>query len=155
MKPLLILSAMTILTTSAQTTTDEQQIRQLVQTLEDGWTKKDGNHFAKPFAEDADYVVVNGMQLKGKEAIAKAHQQIFDSFYKETNIKTEVQSVRFLRPDVAIVHVNGQMNGVSYGKPVDTKAKISLVVEKTDAGVWQIAAFQNTQVTIPPAPANN
>ena len=155
MNSLLILSAMTILATTPQSTTDEQEIRQLVKTFEDGWTKKDGNYFAKPFAENADYVVVNGMYLKGREAIASAHQQIFDSFYKETNIKTEVQSVRFLRPDVAIVHINGQMTGMSFGKPVDTKAKISLVVEKTNQGVWHIAAFHNTQVTAPPAPVNH
>lgn len=124
---------------------EDAQIRELVKTMEDGWTKKDGNYFAKPFAENADYVVINGMHLKGKAAIAGAHQMIFDTFYKETFIHTVVESIRYLRPDIAIVHVNGSMTGTSNGHNVDTKATISLTVEKTATG-WQIAAFQNTPV---------
>jgi len=135
------------MTTHAQTSNaaDDAAIKNLVKNLEDGWTKKDGNLFAKPFAEDADYVVVNGMYIKGKKAIAASHQSIFDSFYKETFIKTEVANIRYIRPDIAIVHIDGKMTGTSYGKTVDTKAKISLTVEKTATG-WQIDAFQNTGV---------
>jgi uncharacterized protein (TIGR02246 family) len=135
------------MTTHAQTNavTDDAQIRELVKTLENGWAKKDGNLFAKPFAENADYVVVNGMYLKGRTAIAGSHQSIFDSFYKETNIKTEVQSIRYIRPDIAIVHVNGHLTGSSNGQILDTKGLITLMVEKTTTG-WQIDAFQNTQI---------
>ncbi|MEP7144661.1 MAG: SgcJ/EcaC family oxidoreductase, partial [Ferruginibacter sp.] len=105
------------MTTHAQTSaaTDETQIRDLVKTMENGWTRKDGNLFAKPFAENADYVVINGMHLKGRAAIAGGHQTIFDSFYKETFIHAVVESIRYLRPDIAIVHVNGSMTGTSYG----------------------------------------
>lgn len=144
---LLTLTTLIFLTmsTHAQTATDDTEIRGLVKTMEDGWAKKDGNLFASPFADNADYVVVNGMYLKGKKAIAASHQGIFDSFYKETFIKTEVQSVRFIRPDVAIVHYTGKMTGKSNGKDVDSDAIMSLTVEKVN-GIWQIDAFQNTGV---------
>ena len=137
MNSLLILSAMTILATTPQSTTDEQEIRQLVKTFEDGWTKKDGNYFAKPFAENADYVVVNGMYLKGREAIASAHQQIFDSFYKETNIKTEVQSVarEALRQRVAssVAVLCGYLNRRSPG--VAQTEGPSRLIERLASGV--------------------
>lgn len=145
------------MSTIAQTnaTTDDTQIRQLVSSLQDGWTKKDGNLFASPFAETADYVVINGMQLKGRKEIASSHQMIFNTFYKETNITTTVKTIRYLRPDIALVHVSGTMTGTSNGQPVDTKALISLVVEKTASG-WQIVAFQNTGVQpVPGRPSNN
>ncbi|MBC7874773.1 MAG: SgcJ/EcaC family oxidoreductase [Ferruginibacter sp.] len=145
----LTITAFTLLTMStlAQTNTgtDDTQIRELVKTIEDGWTKKDGNLFAKPFADDADYVVINGMYIKGKKAIAGGHQAIFDSFYKETNIKTEVQSIRYIRPDIAIVHFTSHMTGTSNGQKVDGRGRITVTAEKTATG-WGIVAFQNTSI---------
>jgi len=146
----LIISIFLTMTTIAQTndTKDDTQIRGLVKTIENGWSAKDGKLFAQPFSENADYVVVNGMHLKGRVAIAEGHQRIFDSFYKETNIKAEVKSIRFIRKDVAIAHVTSHMTGVSNNQQVDTRSLITLTIEKTPEG-WQVAAFQNTQVTMP------
>lgn len=62
------------LTTDAQ---DEAAIRSIVTQLQDGWNAHDGKAFAAPFANDADYVVVNGMYIKGREVIEKGHTGIF------------------------------------------------------------------------------
>lgn len=133
------------LMTHAQSPADDAQIKTLVQHMEDGWGKKDGKLFAKGFADNADYVVINGMYINGKENIAGGHQGIFDSFYKETTLEIGVLSIRYLRPDIAIVHVNAHLTGNSMGKPVNHKAMITLVAEKTTNG-WQIDAFQNTKI---------
>lgn len=121
---------------------DEAAIREPVKQLEAGWNTKSGADFARPFAEDADYVVINGMYLRGRAAIAEAHQRIFDTIYKETSISLSVRQLRFLRPDVAVVHVDGTRRGPG---PAASKAVLTLVMVK-EAGAWQIAAFQNTQV---------
>lgn len=97
--------------------------------------------FAKPFAEDADYVVINGMYIKGRAAIQTAHQRIFDTIYKDTNISLTVKQIRFLRPDVAVVHVNGHREGPT--KDLSGDAILTLVMTKEAHG-WTIAAFQNT-----------
>ena len=152
----LFILTMATTTSNAQTsgTNDDSQIREAVKNLEEGWNKKDGNLYAKSFAENADYVVVNGNHIKGKKGIAIGHQTIFDTFYKETMIKTEVQSIRYIRPDIAIVHVKGHMSGKSNGREVDTNAIITLTVEKTPVS-WQIDAFQNTGVQDQPAKPTN
>jgi uncharacterized protein (TIGR02246 family) len=90
---------------------DEAAMRESVKQLETGWNTKSGAVFAKPFAEDADYVVINGLYIKGRATIETAHQRIFDTIYKDTNIKLEVKQIRFLRPDVAVVHVTGHREG--------------------------------------------
>ena len=133
------------LTASAQTNTpaDDARIRDMVKTLETGWAKKDGNLFASPFAENADYVIINGSYIKGKAAIAEGHQRIFDTFYKETNIKTEVQGIRYLRNDIAVVHVTSHLTGISNGQKLDGKGMITLTMVKSANG-WQVEAFQNT-----------
>src|ERR1044072_205525 len=83
---------------------DEAAVRALTRRCVEGWNKGSGEAFAAQFAEDADYVVVNGNYLKGRQQIASGHQQIFDTFYKGTRLWIEVKSVRFIRPDVALMH---------------------------------------------------
>ena len=123
---------------------DETAMRESVKQLETGWNTKSGAAFAKPFAEDADYVVINGMYFKGRTAIEAAHQRIFDTIYKDTKISLTVKQIRFLRADVAVVHVSGHRDGPTDELKQD--AMLTLVMTKEKQG-WVIAAFQNTQVT--------
>jgi uncharacterized protein (TIGR02246 family) len=123
---------------------DEAAMRENVKQLETGWNTKSGAVFAKPFAEDADYVVINGLYIKGRAVIETQHQRIFDTIYKDTTLSLTVKQIRFLRPDVAVVHVSGQRVGP--GKDHNQEAMMTLVMTKTKDG-WLIAAFQNTQIT--------
>ena len=122
---------------------DEAALRESVKQLETGWNTKSGALFAKPFAEDADYVVINGMYIKGRATIETAHQRIFDTIYKDTKINLTVKQIRFLRPDVAVVHVTGHREGPT--KELTQDAILTLVMTKEQHG-WTIAAFQNTGV---------
>ena len=122
---------------------DEAALREAVKQLETGWNTKSGAVFAKPFAEDADYVIINGMYIKGRAAIESGHQRIFDTIYKDTNISLTVKQIRFLRPDVAVVHVTGHRDGPT--KELTQDAMLTLVMTKEKHG-WTIAAFQNTAV---------
>lgn len=122
---------------------DEAAMRESVKQMETGWNTKSGATFAKPFAEDADYVVINGMYIKGRAAIETAHQRIFDTIYKDTNINLAVKQIRFLRPDVTVVHVTAHRDGPT--KELTGDAILTLVMTK-DAQGWTIAAFQNTSV---------
>ena len=125
------------------TVSDEAAIRGNVKQLETAWNTKSGALFAKPFAEDADYVVINGMYIKGRTAIETTHQQIFDTIFKDTTITLKVKQIRFLRPDVAVVHVEGHRTGPT--KELEQDAMLTLVMTKEKEG-WTIAAFQNTAV---------
>jgi len=140
---LLLLTISNLLYAQNNLTADETAIRDNVQQLENGWNKKSGAVFARPFAEDADYVVINGMYFKGRTAIETAHQQIFDTIFKETTLTLKVRQIRFLRPDVAVVHVNGHRDGPT--KELVQDALLTLVMTK-EKEVWTIAAFQNTAV---------
>jgi len=122
---------------------DEAAMRESVKQLETGWNTKSGALFAKPFAEDADYVVINGNYIKGRAAIESGHQRIFDTIYKDTNLTLTVKQIRFLRADVAVVHVEGVRTGPT--KEMTSNAMLTLMMTKEKQG-WVIAAFQNTAV---------
>ena len=122
---------------------DEAAMRESVKQLETGWNTKSGALFAKPFAEDADYVVINGMYIKGRAVIESQHQRIFDTIFKDTSLSLTVKQIRFLRPDVAVVHVAGHRDGPT--KELVQDAMLTLMMTKEKQG-WVIAAFQNTAV---------
>src|SRR5688572_8513604 len=130
---------------------DEAAIRENVKYMETGWNTKSGALFAKPFAEDADYVVINGTYFKGRTAIEKAHQQIFDTIFKNTTVKLSIKQIRFLRPDVAVVHVTGHRDAPENEKQLVSDAIVSMVMTRDQQG-WRVAAFQNTQVIASPRP---
>jgi len=121
---------------------DEAAIRKIVTSLQDGWNKGDGKAFAAPFAADADYVVVNGMRIKGRDEIAAGHQRIFDTVYKNSHNTATVQSIRFLRDDVAVVHVEWHLK---IDAAREGKAMCSMIMTK-EKGQWSIVAFHNTPI---------
>ena len=125
---------------------DEAAIRGNVRQMEEGWNAKSGAQFAKPFAADADYVVINGMYIKGREAIAESHQRIFDTFYRESTLSLSVKQVRMLRPDVAVVHVTGS-NRIPRGAETQIGEAIMTLLMTKESGAWKIVAFQNTGVS--------
>jgi uncharacterized protein (TIGR02246 family) len=137
------------LAASAQTpqnsSADEAALKQIVQQVQDGWNAHDGRAFAAPFATDADYVIVNGMKIKGREEIEKGHTQIFTTIYKDSHNVGTVKSVRFLRPDVAVVHVEWNLEFSMGGEKRKAQAINTMILTK-DNGKWSIAAFHNTPV---------
>lgn len=137
------------LTGLAQTTPkmseDETAVRELVQKVQDGWNTHDGKAFAAPFHTDADYVIVNGMFINGREAIEKGHLGIFTTIYKDSRNVATIKSVRFLRNDVAVVHIGWNLEFNVGGKPQKAQAINTMIFTK-EKGKWGIAVFQNTPI---------
>lgn len=121
---------------------DEAAIRKIVSRLQDGWNAGSGKEFAAPFDEDADYVIVNGMRIKGRKEIDAGHQRIFDTVYKNSRQSSTVQTVRFLSDTIALAHVEWNLK---LADAQEGKAMNLLVLTKKN-GQWSIAAFHNTRV---------
>jgi uncharacterized protein (TIGR02246 family) len=125
---------------------NESAVRALVQKCVEGWNKGSGEAFAAQFAEDSDYVVVNGMHVKGRRENASAHQQIFDTFYKGTKLWVRVKSVRVLKPDVMLIHSVSKVlkPGESDASP-EPEAIQTWMVSK-HGSEWLVDAFHNTPI---------
>jgi uncharacterized protein (TIGR02246 family) len=134
---------------TAPPSSDELAIRALTKSLAEGWNKGSGAAFAAQFAEDADYVVVNGNYLKGRQQIASGHQQIFDTFYKGTRLWIEIKSVRFLKPDVALMHSVSRVLKPGESETAVRPAALQSFVITKHGGVWLIDSFHNTPLPEP------
>lgn len=132
---------------------DEAAIKQISQVMQDGWNKKDGKMFASPFAEKHDYVNINGLYLPNitREGNGRAHQGLFDGPYKEMDLQLTVAKVKFLSPDIAVMHIKGHSH--PKGKVDEKRQEIVItgVLQRT-AGKWEVVAFQNTPFVKTPAP---
>ena len=90
--------------TPSSNAADENAIRAIHQQMIDAWNTGNGSAFAAQFSDDADFVVFEGTHLKGRHQIATFTQQIFDTVMKGSRLEGEVNFVRFLSPDLAVMH---------------------------------------------------
>jgi uncharacterized protein (TIGR02246 family) len=112
----------------------------------EGWNRGSGAAFAAPFAEDGDLIGFDGTHIKGRAEIAAFHQPLFATYLKGTRLVGRVTSVRFLSPDVALMHTLG--GTVKRGKavPAPERDSIQTLVATKSGDTWHLAAFQNTRL---------
>ncbi|HEY7303855.1 MAG TPA: SgcJ/EcaC family oxidoreductase [Bryobacteraceae bacterium] len=127
-------------------TTDEQMIRELPKQLQDAWNAGDSTAFAAPFADDAVFIHIYGGQIDGRTAIQQAHRAIFEGIYKGSSNQYTIRSVRFIRPDVAIVRLDAQVRLHEGSQPQEILSRPTLFVTKEN-GQWIIQGFQNTRIS--------
>lgn len=133
-----------------QTTTnysaDEAAIRDLFRKLLDDWGRGDGYAYGSRFTEDADYVAFDGTHTKGRQEIAASHQQLFDKWVKGTKLVGGIESIRFLSPEVTLVHATGSTIFPGEDKPRPSRDSIQTLVAVKRDGAWIFTAFQNSRI---------
>ena len=125
---------------------DRAALDLIVRKLEAAWNAGDGEAFASPFAEDADFVTIRGEHFSGRAAIGAGHAAIFRTIYAGSANHLTVEAARLLRPDVALVRVYAGLE-VPQGPLAGThRARFTLLLTKEQGG-WKIATLHNTLVT--------
>lgn len=125
---------------------DEQALRDLFHDLSERWNQGDGEAYGTCLTEGCDYVTFNGQHLKGRKEVAKVHQQLFDGVLKGSKMAHSVKDIRFLTPDLAIVHVVGAVNLRWQKKAPKGRDSINTNVVIKENGEWKITAFHNCRI---------
>jgi uncharacterized protein (TIGR02246 family) len=153
----LFTSPTTIIVSQTQNKDDEAQIRAIVQQESDAWNSGDALAFGAHYAEDGSFTNVIGQQLYGRQAFIDQHARIFSTIYKGSHNSLVVGKIKFLRPDVAVVDIDGTLSGANRLPPGlkaqedgALRVKLQEVMTK-EKGSWWIAAFHNVAVyPLPP-----
>lgn len=128
---------------SSDRRSDEDAIRELLDRQAMAWAAGDPEAYASVFTPDADYVTFLGSHHKGREAIAVSYVSLFKKLLKGSRLDTEITQLRFLTPDVALIHANGTLvKGTRRRNRRNTRVNTTIAV-RTD-GQWLLAASQNT-----------
>ena len=136
---------------------DETQIRAIVQSETDAWNRGDAEAFGAHYAENGSFTNVIGQQLYGRTAFVAQHATIFSTIYKGSHNTFAASKITFLRPDVALVEIDGTLTGANRLPPGlkaddDGALRVKLLEVMTrEKGTWWIAAFHNVAVyPLPP-----
>lgn len=138
---------------------DEAAIRALAQTWQEAWNKRDAEGLASIMDPKLVFVSVQGPDTPGfgrggREAFKAGHAAILKTMFADSVWTNEdVKVVRWLRPDIAVVHVVWRSTGdrvrhIKFGAP--RRGMFTWVLEK-QAGAWRVVASQNTE-SLPPLP---
>ena len=100
----IVLSLAAILAAQAQTKVDEEAVHNLPQAFCAAFSKHDGHQLAQLMADDIDFVTVGATWLHGKSDFEKYHTRLLDGRFHGMTLEPLQIAVRFLRPDIAIVH---------------------------------------------------
>jgi uncharacterized protein (TIGR02246 family) len=135
---------------------DADAIRQVATRYEEAWNRHDMQALSRLFTEDADFVNVGGRHWKGRAEIERQHAERHLTHFKGSRYTTIAIGVRFLTPEIAVVHVHWGMSGDRdpNGTPRQsglggfTRTGIFMWVIVKQEGAWLISAAQNTNVTV-------
>lgn len=126
---------------------DETALRQLFQNLVTSWNNGDGQAYAANFTEDSDYIAFDGTHFKGRKANADNHQKLFDTFLKGSTLEGQsITQLRFLTPEVALLHMTGTVKLRWQKKPSPGRLSIQTLVAVKQKDEWKFAAFHNTRI---------
>jgi uncharacterized protein (TIGR02246 family) len=138
----------------AQSKADEAAVRNIPQAFAAAWARHDGQQLAKIMAEDVDFVDVAGDWLRGRSDFALYHSRLLSVRFRDSALTPLETSVRFLRPDLAVLHWSWRVEGDRNFDGTPRKPRYGLftmIVAKTGEE-WLVTVAQNTNRIPPPNP---
>jgi uncharacterized protein (TIGR02246 family) len=127
---------------------DEQAIKDVFAAFSASWNQPGMPGFGDLFTEDADFVVITGKWMKGRDEIVSYHKDLLSKRYNGSHSFMDSVTVRFLQPNIAIVHVAGGATYMADGKEQKRTGLGTATMVKVN-GKWLIAAFHNTLTSGP------
>jgi uncharacterized protein (TIGR02246 family) len=141
----IVLGVTAVCPAQAQSSADEAAVRGLPQAFAAAFNSHDGHQLAQIAADDIDFVTVGAWWLHGKSDFEKYHARLLNGRFHGIQMDVLQVAVRFLRPDIAIVHWS--WTGTGDRNPDGTARSrrygmMTTVAEKR-GGSWLIVASQN------------
>ncbi|MBM9575777.1 SgcJ/EcaC family oxidoreductase [Leptospira sp. 201903070] len=115
----------------------------IIKTLESAWNRANGEEFGKAFTKNSDFVDIRGDLHYSDVAVAKGHQAIFDTIYKDSKIKLELLQANQIDLNTILVHAKASLDCPSGPLVGKTDSTISMILTNSDES-WSIRAFHNT-----------
>jgi uncharacterized protein (TIGR02246 family) len=154
---LLVVLLLSHCTAQTQTKSDEAAVNKIPQAFASAWAKHDGHQLAQIMAEDVDFVNIGGDWLHGRPDFELYHSRLLAGRFKESTITPLEIAVRFMRPDMAVLHWSWRIQGDRNEDLTLRKPRFGLftmLVEKR-SGQWLVVVAQNTNWLPGPNPELN
>jgi uncharacterized protein (TIGR02246 family) len=128
---------------------DKAAIEQLLRELVDAWNRGDTQSFGARYRRDGTFTNVNGTFYVGREEFNRRHEEVFRGVFEGTTLALTTRTLRFIRPDVAVVDIVTGLSGVRapppgvQAGPDGALHSCLLLVLVKEHGAWWIATYHN------------
>jgi uncharacterized protein (TIGR02246 family) len=137
-----------------QTKADEAAVQQIPKAFVTAWATHDGHQLARLMSDDIDFVNVGGDWMHGKPDFELYHCRLLAGPFKGSTLKVLDAAVRFMRPDLAVLHWTWSIKGDGEEDPktqAPRRGIFTMLVEKR-GDAWLIAVARNTNEMPGPNP---
>ena len=141
--PVAAVLLMTSASAQADRLADENAIRAVFDAFQTSWNTPGMPGFEQLFTADADFVVITGKWLRGRDAIVGYHRDLLASLYAGSRQFVDKVTVRFIDDHSAVAHVAWGAEITVDGKPERRTALGTATLRKVD-GRWMIETVHNT-----------
>jgi uncharacterized protein (TIGR02246 family) len=123
-------------------TKDESAVRAVLDAVYAAWADNDADAFVAPYAAAAT-AVHSGTVMEDRDAIRATMATVFDGPLKGSRGIHDVQRIRFVGADTAIVLSKGAILFAAQSEPAaESRTLDGWVLCKQD-GTWRVEAFHN------------
>jgi uncharacterized protein (TIGR02246 family) len=109
-------------TTETAPMSDEDMIRARTDEFEQAVSSADAKAIGALFVEDGDLVDQAGAMHHGRMAVEERFQKLFEGAYKGAQANLEIASVRFVRPEIAVIDGTYALTGMKSAEGQDLPA---------------------------------
>ncbi|WP_310468119.1 SgcJ/EcaC family oxidoreductase [Sphingomonas sp.] len=130
---------------------DEAAIRQSVLAMTTAFNTRDDAALIALSAPDADFVTVVGRWTRSPHAYVESRRTRFSGPLKNASLRPLETHIRFVRPDIAVVHVTHEISGMldEAGQLLPPHPEFSTRLYVKQRGRWLLSAFHNSARVAP------
>ena len=122
---------------------DQAQVRAVFAAFQDGWNRPGFPGLERLLMPDADFVVVTGKWLAGREVIVSYHRDLLKTFYAGSHLTLDKIDVRFIDERHAVAHVAATVAYSQEGHAIHRPSLATVTLDRVN-GAWLIETFHNT-----------
>lgn len=157
-RSVLSLALLTLACSSGERGGGEAAVRALLSRQAEAWNEHDARAWCAPFTEDAEFVNILGMLLRGRPEIEQRHAELFRGIFKRSRVVVTTRKVRALGATSALAETEYELRdydrlppGI---RPTDAdgtlRTRLKYVLTLAPDG-WRIVSAQNTAILpLPP-----
>jgi len=130
----------------AQSKADQSAVQQIPQSFAAAWANHDGHQLAKLMSEDVDFLNVGADWLHGRADFELYHSRLLSGRFHTSTLTPLKTAVRFLRPDLAVLHWTWRIEGDRNEDGTSRKPRFGMftMLAEKKSGEWLVVEAQNT-----------
>ena len=111
----------------------------------DSWNRHDMTSLVALFHDNAAFVNVVGVHMRGRDEIEHHHTVAHAGPFQSSTLNLDVEDASEIVPGVVVAHARSALHGDTRDPGSKRESLLTLVIERR-AGLWKITAAHNTNI---------